>query len=134
MLTAFVAAAYLPFHPRLSVPAPGWPRRRNDCGFIKQKGSSAGGTTRHPTSSSIPLHPSRVNPAKAVKGRALPKWESLLGTTWCKIAKLRYWLWLLKNSFRGQKVPKLGDQKCIPRSRKSIVGHPGASSFQRDLG
>jgi len=42
--------------------------------------------------------------------------------------------WLLKNSFRGQKVPKLGDQKCIPRSRKSIVGHPGASSFQRDLG
>jgi hypothetical protein len=38
--------------------------------------------------------------------------------------------WLLKKSLQWQKLPKLGDQKCIPRWRKSFIGHPSASSFQ----
>src|SRR5580704_3989207 len=28
-----------------------------------------------------------------------------------------------------QKLPKLGDRKCIPRWRKSFIGHPSASRF-----
>ena len=42
---------------------------------------------------------------------------------------LRYGLWLLKKSLQWQKLPKLGDQKCIPRWRKSFIEHPSASSF-----
>jgi hypothetical protein len=41
----------------------------------------------------------------------------------------RYCLWLLKKSRLVQKLPKLGDQKCIRRWRKSFIGHPSASSF-----
>jgi len=37
--------------------------------------------------------------------------------------------WLLKKSRLVQKLPKLGDQKCIPRWRKSFIGHPSVSSF-----
>ena len=37
--------------------------------------------------------------------------------------------WLLKKSLQWQKLPKLGDQKCILRWRKSFIEHPGASSF-----
>jgi hypothetical protein len=42
----------------------------------------------------------------------------------------RYCLWLLKKSLRVEKLPKLGDQKCIPRWRKSFIEHPSASGFQ----
>jgi hypothetical protein len=28
---------------------------------------------------------------------------------------------------------KMGDQKCIPGRRKSLIGHPSATIFQRDL-
>jgi hypothetical protein len=42
-----------------------------------------------------------------------------------------YRAWLLKNFLRGQKLPKPDDQKCIPRRRKSFIGHPSASSFLR---
>ena len=38
-------------------------------------------------------------------------------------------LWLLKKSRLVQKLPKLGDQKCIRRWRKSFIGHPSASSL-----
>ena len=41
-------------------------------------------------------------------------------------------LWLLKKSLQGQKLPKSDDQKCIPRRRKSFIGHPSASSFLRE--
>ena len=37
--------------------------------------------------------------------------------------------WLLKKSLQCQKLPKLGDQKCIPRWRTSFIEHPSASSF-----
>jgi hypothetical protein len=37
--------------------------------------------------------------------------------------------WLLKKSLQW-KLPKLGDQKCIPTWRKSFIVHPSASSFQ----
>jgi hypothetical protein len=37
--------------------------------------------------------------------------------------------WLLKKSLQWQKLPKLGDRKCIPRWRKSFIGHPSASRF-----
>ena len=40
--------------------------------------------------------------------------------------------WLLKKSLQGQKLPKSDDQKCIPRRRKSFIGHPSASSFLRE--
>jgi hypothetical protein len=42
----------------------------------------------------------------------------------------RYFLWLLKKSLEVPQLPKLGDQKCIPRWRKSFIRHPSASSFQ----
>jgi hypothetical protein len=45
---------------------------------------------------------------------------------------LRYRLWLLKKSLQWQKLPKFGDQKCIPTWRKSFIGHPSASSFLRE--
>jgi hypothetical protein len=39
-------------------------------------------------------------------------------------------MWLLKKSLEVPQLPKLGDQKCIPRWRKSFIRHPSASSFQ----
>ncbi len=41
----------------------------------------------------------------------------------------RYQAWLLKKSLPMQKLPKLGDQKCIPRQKKSFIGHPSGSGF-----
>ena len=43
-------------------------------------------------------------------------------------------LWLLKNSLSVSNSQKLGDGKCLPAWRKSLISHPDANQFLRFLG
>ena len=38
-------------------------------------------------------------------------------------------LWLLKKSLSFKNKLRLGDRKCLPHPRRSLIGHPNAISF-----
>src|SRR5208283_2471452 len=45
----------------------------------------------------------------------------------------RYRLWVLKNSPSASNSQNLGDAKCLPASRTSLISHPDANQFLQFL-